>query len=207
MEPKRIVAEGNSGGSRLAAGRSIRTNMKPESTDDPLREAHRRRCEGKAAFPRASLADRAAMRISARLGELIISYQCCDCGRWHVGHADSGQKQIRMRSITPRCVICGAPIPQRRLVQARRSGTLIHTFSKQCRFRYKLQRRDERDAGPDRGLTDEMAFEFAARYLPWLPPAEAFRHRDVITRAVMRQGSQADIERVVRVALRAKRPE
>jgi hypothetical protein len=52
-----------------------------------------------------------------------------------------------------------------------------------------------------------MAFEFAARYLPWLPPAEAFRHRDVITRAVMRQGSQADIERVVRVALRAKRPE
>jgi hypothetical protein len=99
---------------------------------------HKKRCEGKHAFTRAAAADREAQRASLRTRELIISYKCCDCGKWHLGHADEAQMLSRVQGIerhdarTHRfgsCIICGDQTPQARFDLARKYGKLPSTLS------------------------------------------------------------------------------
>lgn len=164
--------------------------------------AHNSRCEGKVAYRRGALADSAAMRMSAKTGDLLVSYQCCDCGRWHVGHADWAQIRLRIQSAPPRCVVCGTLISKERLAQAQRSRTPIHACSKLCRGLYKTSRQRERRRAAE-GLADfsaEMAFEFCIRYLPWLPPDEGVWYEDAILKTVLIQGSAEDVKRLLAVA-------
>jgi hypothetical protein len=59
------------------------------------RNPARRRCDGKAAYPRLETAEMAARRDSLRTGDYIIAYKCYDCGKWHIGHADLSQYIVR----------------------------------------------------------------------------------------------------------------
>jgi hypothetical protein len=99
---------------------------------DDLRKQAITRCDRKRPFWSARKADEAAMKATAKAGQLIVSYQCYECGLWHIGHADLSQVLVRMRPEHPKCVICERPIETSRLRKARRLGTRITTCSKPC---------------------------------------------------------------------------
>ena len=104
------------------------------------------RCEQKQGFEYPSVADRLAKEASQKTGELIISYQCYDCGLWHLGHADESQIRVRVPLDEALCVVCGAIIPEARLRKAKRYGTTTRTCKPGCANRLKRRRRAERDA-------------------------------------------------------------
>lgn len=58
-------------------------------------EAGHRRCTGKHKFRDGKKALGEAERASRATGELVTAYDCVDCKRWHVGHADESQKLAR----------------------------------------------------------------------------------------------------------------
>ena len=103
------------------------------------------RCQRKRTYWNGTLADKAAQRASAKTGELIISYQCYECHRWHIGHADLSQILARIPPGRALCEVCGQPIDANRLDKAKKSGTLTTTCSKPCKreldSRQKQQRR------------------------------------------------------------------
>lgn len=96
-----------------------------------LQKLHRDRCARKEALPNAGVADKLAQRASEKSGELIISYECFDCGMWHIGHADESQIAAHIPP-DPTCVYCHKPIPEDRLAKAKRQGIKITTCSKRC---------------------------------------------------------------------------
>jgi hypothetical protein len=100
-------------------------------TDD-LKKVHFRRCARKRGFRNPNIADELARRASLKTGELIISYQCYDCGKWHIGHADLSQILARIPPNGPICMICGQRIPDSRIEKAERKGIVIQTCSKLC---------------------------------------------------------------------------
>lgn len=97
-----------------------------------LRKQHFIRCGRKRAYRQAKHADEAAQRASLKTGELIISYQCYECLKWHIGHADQSQILARTSPGYPICEICGRRIEVDRLDKAKREGTRITTCSKAC---------------------------------------------------------------------------
>ncbi len=115
-----------------------------------LKKEHFKRCVGKRRYRTGELADAAAQRASERSGELIISYECYDCGRWHIGHADASQIAAR-KPVKPLCVICQRPIPEQRRQQARRSGNLTTTCSQPCAKQLKRERKAPRPASSEDG--------------------------------------------------------
>ena len=114
---------------------------------DWLKHQHKKRCERKRAYRKATLAEQDARRASQKSGDLIIAYQCYDCGWWHIGHADASQIAARQRVGKPLCVICNQPIAEARRKQARRSGNITMTCSWPCAKQFKRQRRAARTAG------------------------------------------------------------
>ena len=117
--------------------------------NDWIRKYAEARCGTKQAFRKASKADAAAMKASLKTGELIVSYQCYDCGRWHIGHADEAQVLARRKPEYPLCIICGKPISKNR---RRRAGASTQVCSSACgkkkRHRaYKQRKREERKVG------------------------------------------------------------
>jgi hypothetical protein len=74
-----------------------------------------------------------------KTGELIISYQCYDCGKWHIGHADLSQILARIPPNGPLCVICGQRIEATRIEKAERKGNIIQTCSKPCAQKLEQQ--------------------------------------------------------------------
>ena len=77
-------------------------------------------------FRSAKLADALAEKASRETGELIISYQCFDCGKWHIGHADEAQLAARNLAGAKRifCVICDKLIPADRIQRALHDGSI-----------------------------------------------------------------------------------
>ena len=51
-----------------------------------------RRCENKKPYKNLKEAARRAEEQSFKCGELIIAYECYDCRKFHIGHADESQK-------------------------------------------------------------------------------------------------------------------
>jgi len=100
-----------------------------------LQTHHQNRCVGKKRFGKPEAADRAAERASRKTGDLIISYKCIDCGRWHIGHADPAQRAARNLPPAPQkvfCVVCGERIPPGRIARAQRHHEIVDTCSKRC---------------------------------------------------------------------------
>jgi hypothetical protein len=121
-------------------------------TDD-LRKVHFRRCARKRGFRDPNIADELARRASLKTGELIISSECYDCGKWHIGHADLSQILARIPPSGPTCIICGRRISEARIEKAKRWGSPTPTCSKPCTQEMRRQRaqqkRPEPTAPPD----------------------------------------------------------
>ena len=113
---------------------------------DWIQKYSQARCGTKQAFRKASKADVAAMKASLKTSELIVSYQCYDCGRWHIGHADEAQLLARRKPVDPLCVICGKPISKNR---RRRAGASTQVCSSECgkkkRHRAYKKRKKEKE--------------------------------------------------------------
>lgn len=103
-----------------------------------------RRCEGKVAYPSMRLATRLAEKVSLRTGELIISYECVDCGRFHIGHADVSQKLARGIGSLKRCLQCGRSVYEPPSKRPDRPASPILYCSRDCRHRAAQRRRTER---------------------------------------------------------------
>ena len=58
-----------------------------------------KRCHGKKRYATMNAAEVAAVQRSHVAGELIISYQCVDCLKFHVGHPDQSQVLVRKSEI------------------------------------------------------------------------------------------------------------
>jgi hypothetical protein len=56
------------------------------------------RCQGKIPYRTIERAELVAAKRSLVLSELLIAYECFDCGRFHIGHADASQKALRADS-------------------------------------------------------------------------------------------------------------
>jgi hypothetical protein len=121
-----------------------------------------RRCNRKAAYPSMSLAEQKAETASSRTGSLIIGYQCYDCGKFHIGHADESQRIARQESIdTPapaKCILCGSPMNVKTDVfNPNPAGPSCGT--KRCKRRRQRRRqvakrkagREESQSGPEPG--------------------------------------------------------
>ncbi len=126
---------------------------------DWVKHAHKQRCEGKRGYRSASQADEDAQKASKKLGALILSYECCDCGLWHIGHADKSQIATRWQAIklrvvevpcqenVPRpvdrefCARCGKFIPEDRYQELLISGGDVWTCSSLCARRRKSSNR------------------------------------------------------------------
>lgn len=104
------------------------------------------RCARKQAFRSAAQADALAEKASKKTGGLIISYQCFECGGWHIGHADKSQIAARKLSQNTRCLNCGERILIARLDWAKRSGTKTNACSQACALALKKARREQRKA-------------------------------------------------------------
>jgi predicted sulfurtransferase len=125
-----------------------------------------KRCVGKQAYRRITIAEKVAERDSLRTGELIIGYQCFDCERFHVGHADESQKIARQRrgvNLPTTCPHCGEPIPEERRQAARESGNLTVYCSKKCSRKGAKKARNARRA------------QHAEEYAAWLERYEGER--------------------------------
>jgi len=125
-----------------------------------------RRRVGKQAYRRITIAEKVAARDSQRTGELIIAYQCFDCLRFHVGHADQSQqiaRQHRGFSLPTTCPHCGEPIPEERRQAARESGNLTVYCSKKCSRKGAKKARNARRA------------QHAEEYAAWLERYEGER--------------------------------
>ena len=97
------------------------------------------RCNDKQAYRRIDIAEKVAERDSRRTGDLIIAYECYDCGRFHVGHADHSQRLVREGherrgfALPTMCPCCGKPIPEERRRAAWESGNRTVYCSRKCR--------------------------------------------------------------------------
>lgn len=99
----------------------------------------KRRCDSKVPYRYIASAEKVARKASMRVGELIIAYECPDCGAFHIGHADQSQIIVRRepdvrRFVLPTtCPHCGGPIPEERRRAAENSGTYTVYCCKKCR--------------------------------------------------------------------------
>ena len=120
---------------------------------DWIRKYSQARCGTKQAFRKASKADVAAMKASLKTNELIVSYQCYDCGRWHIGHADEAQVLAPRKPVDPSCIICGKPISKSR---RRRAGASTQVCSSVCgkkkrrrAYRERKKQKEQLESGSD----------------------------------------------------------
>lgn len=102
------------------------------------------RCYRKKRYPSWDLAEIAADKASQRTGELIIAYECPDCHKFHIGHADKSQLIIRQptepRKAVPTdpavlptaCIRCGNSISEERRKAAEQSRTVSFYCSRKC---------------------------------------------------------------------------
>ena len=116
------------------------------------------RCFRKRRYQCMAKAEEVAQRASRRTGDLIIAYQCFECLRYHVGHADESQKIVRdtpyVRSMPATCPHCNAPIPEDRRYAAIETGspTVYCSFACQKKAGRKRQRARERETGSNPGI-------------------------------------------------------
>jgi hypothetical protein len=113
-----------------------------------------RRCDCKRAFPNWEQAEIVAERHSLKTGELIIAYQCYDCLKFHVGHADESQKIVRQvrvnippqrmeKPLPVNCPLCSQPIPSERREAAEKSGSSTVYCSIKCKKMKKYAQRGQ----------------------------------------------------------------
>jgi DNA-directed RNA polymerase subunit RPC12/RpoP len=114
-----------------------------------LNPAAASRCYGKAGFRRWEKAEILAERASLKTGTLIVAYQCFDCGRIHIGHADETQVRIRKEMLlqaNTTCPRCG------KLLDDARTSLQRFAAYPRCPFRFHTPNHNA-DSGSNRGLS------------------------------------------------------
>jgi hypothetical protein len=112
-----------------------------------------RRCQGKRCYRSMEQAEIEAERSSMSTGELIIAYECYDCGNIHIGHADLSQ-QIAFQQLAQQafsntayvgkpCQHCGKAILEAKMQNGKRFETPALYCSNRC---HKLAARSRREA-------------------------------------------------------------
>ena len=103
-----------------------------------------RRCKRKRRYFSSTQAEVFASRASARTGELILAYECPECGKFHIGHADRAQLIVRGDRCAPACQQCGESIPLARREKATANTSDIVYCSDDCKRLARRQRRKSR---------------------------------------------------------------
>jgi hypothetical protein len=106
--------------------------------------AHFKRCDGKRGYSSLRKAELQAERASARSEDLIIAYTCLDCGYFHIGHADLSQQIIRVPLALRPCQHCGEPIPEAKILKAKRFHWTALYCSDQCQKKAQRKRKSIR---------------------------------------------------------------
>src|SRR6266478_2095884 len=89
---------------------------------------------------------------SLRTGDLIVAYECYDCGKFHIGHADQSQKIVRevaVSSVNSNCRRCNAPISDERRYQAAESGNSTVYCSRKCQDKWGKKKRQAKKLASD----------------------------------------------------------
>lgn len=107
--------------------------------------AHFQRCAGKYGFRSMAKAEREAERVSNKLGELVLAYTCCDCGLYHIGHADLSQRLARVPHVEKPCEQCGGVIPCEKKHKAKQYGSTALYCSDTCQRTAAKIRREARE--------------------------------------------------------------
>lgn len=125
-----------------------------------LEQVHERRCGGKRRLsPRKAGVIAGLMSVKHR--ELLIAYECFDCGYWHVGHADSSQIKAhgdlleRLRTHADTCQVCGQKLSLNRRVAIVEGSAKPGTCSTACIKALKHKRKAaamEAQRQPDEGI-------------------------------------------------------
>jgi hypothetical protein len=102
-----------------------------------------RRCDSKATYRNGKIAATVARKVSQRIGELVIAYECFECGCWHIGHADQAQLNARTPVSKASCRVCWQPIPEHKVEQAKYCKTKPLYCSKSCSKRARKQRKEK----------------------------------------------------------------
>lgn len=103
--------------------------------DGQWRNPAMRRCDRNIAYGSWRRAESRAQKVSGKTGELIIAYQCYDCGKFHIGHADESQKIVRKtkeHALQACCPNCKGPIPPDRRAATEANGSSIMYCSNEC---------------------------------------------------------------------------
>jgi hypothetical protein len=111
-----------------------------------------RRCYRKIAYGSWRRAEEKAEKASLKTGDLIIAYECFDCGKFHIGHADLSQKIVRevaVSSVNSNCPRCNAPISDKRRYQAAESGNTTVYCSAKCQIKWGKEKRRAKKLASD----------------------------------------------------------
>ena len=113
-----------------------------------------RRCLYKAAYGSWHLAEEKAQKASLKTGDLIIAYECYDCKKFHIGHADHSQhivRQVALSSVNSQCPRCHAPIPDERRYQAAESGNSTVYCSEKCSRKWRKKKKTNHQGVMEQG--------------------------------------------------------
>jgi len=105
-----------------------------------------RRCSFKAAYSTWDRAEDQAIQMSIKTGELIVTYECSECSRFHIGHADkSADKSRKIRkaalSLNSHCPRCDKPVSDERRFASAQSGVSRVYCSRWCRKKSARKRK------------------------------------------------------------------
>ena len=103
-----------------------------------------RRCYGKIRYKQIEKATQVAERMSMKSGEILIAYQCPDCLRFHVGHADHTQLLVfNLPAVC--CFRCKGPITRAQKLKAMETWDGIHAYcSEKCEAEDRVRREGRR---------------------------------------------------------------
>jgi hypothetical protein len=111
-----------------------------------------RRCYRKIAYGSWRRAEEKAEKASLKTGDLIVAYECFDCGKFHIGHADLSQKIVRevsVSSVNSNCPRCTAPISAKRRYKAAESGNTTVYCSAKCQIKWGKKKRQAKKLASD----------------------------------------------------------
>jgi predicted RNA-binding Zn-ribbon protein involved in translation (DUF1610 family) len=114
-----------------------------------------RRCDSKHAYFKMSPAESNANRATKRTGELIVAYECPDCGRFHIGHADLAERLAREVHVDFPCLQCGGVIPEFKKLRAAQWQAQALYCSNVCQTQAASARKRARDATKVIGSNNE----------------------------------------------------
>jgi predicted RNA-binding Zn-ribbon protein involved in translation (DUF1610 family) len=120
------------------SSRNVRNDWNQWRTEQSGPEALR----SERTYSSMKVAEVQACKATSRARELIIAYECPDCGQFHIGHADRSQQLARMRRTLSLCKFCKVvPIPESKKQKAAKYNSVALYCSDACQSDASRDRR------------------------------------------------------------------